>query len=72
MPLYEFHCGSCGRRFESLVRLGKEKDVCCEVCNSQDVRKIPSSFGIGGGGGRLKTSSSGCSTCSNQSCSTCN
>ena len=71
MPLYEFLCGSCGNRFESLVRLGKEKEVCCDVCKSNDVRKLVSSFGIGGSGNRLKASSSGCSTCSSHSCSTC-
>jgi putative FmdB family regulatory protein len=71
MPIYEFVCRKCGRRFESLVRLGGEKEVACPECGAADVQKLLSSFGIGGGGSRLKTASSSCTTCSTKSCSTC-
>jgi putative FmdB family regulatory protein len=71
MPIYEYLCGDCGRRFEALVRIGKEGDVRCEACLGPNVRKLLSSFGIGGGGGRLKESSGGCSTCHGHSCATC-
>jgi putative FmdB family regulatory protein len=71
MPLYEFLCRACGRRFEALVRLGKEDGVRCEACESPEVRKLVSAFGIGGGAGRLKESSGSCSSCHSHSCSTC-
>jgi putative FmdB family regulatory protein len=71
MPLYEFSCKKCGQRFESLVTVGKEKDVVCAKCGSADVEKMVSCFGIGGGSSRLKASSSSCTTCSTGSCSTC-
>lgn len=71
MPIYEYLCRACGCRFEALVRIGKEGDVRCEACQSPDVRKLLSSFGIGGGGSRLKGSSDGCSTCHGHSCATC-
>ncbi len=72
MPLYEFACKKCGKRFECLVAVGKEKDVVCAECGSADVRKMISGFGIGGGSSRLKaSSSSGCASCSSKSCSTC-
>ena len=71
MPLYEFCCQACRKKFEALVRLNGEKDVVCEACGSRDVRKLFSGFGIGGGSSRIKGSSSGCSTCSSHSCSTC-
>lgn len=71
MPIYEFVCGKCGREFETLVRLGGEKGVCCPECGSADVQKLISAFGIGGGSSRLKTASSSCTTCSSKSCSTC-
>ncbi|MBN2199188.1 MAG: zinc ribbon domain-containing protein [Candidatus Aminicenantes bacterium] len=71
MPLYEFSCRRCGCRFESLVRLGEEKNVRCRSCQSEDVEKLLSSFGIGGGRSRLTTSSSSCGTCTSKSCSTC-
>jgi putative FmdB family regulatory protein len=71
MPIYEFICRKCGRHFESLVRLGGEKGVCCPGCGAADIKKLISAFGIGGGGSRLKTASSSCTTCSSKSCSTC-
>jgi putative FmdB family regulatory protein len=71
MPLYEFACKACGKRFEVLVRLGQEKSVCCEACGSKDLEKLFSPFGIGGGGSRIKTSSASCSSCSSKSCATC-
>jgi putative FmdB family regulatory protein len=71
MPIYEFICGKCGRKFETLVRLGGEKGVCCPECGSAAVQKLLSAFGIGGGSSRLKTATSSCTTCSSKSCSTC-
>jgi len=71
MPLYEFKCRACGRRFEALVRIGRENEVCCAGCGGRDVRKLVSAFGIGGAASRLKSSGSGCATCSSSSCSTC-
>jgi len=71
MPLYEFGCKTCGKRFERLVAAGKEKDVVCDACGSADVRKMISCFGIGGGSSRIKASSSSCTSCSSKSCSTC-
>ncbi|MBM3296471.1 MAG: zinc ribbon domain-containing protein [Candidatus Aminicenantes bacterium] len=71
MPLYEFSCRQCGCRFEALVRLGEEKSVLCRSCQSRDVEKLFSSFGIGGGSSRLVSSSSSCGTCTSKSCGTC-
>lgn len=71
MPLYEYECQKCGRRFESLVPAGREKDVACVECGAADVRKMISCFGIGGGSSRIKASSSSCTSCSTKSCGTC-
>jgi len=71
MPLYEFKCQACGRRFEALVRIGGENGVCCLACGGREVNKLVSGFGIGGGASRLKSTGSGCATCSSSSCSTC-
>jgi putative FmdB family regulatory protein len=71
MPIYEFVCGKCGHRFESLVRMGGEKGVCCPECGAAEVKKLISAFGIGGGGSRIKNASSSCGTCSTHSCGTC-
>ncbi len=71
MPIYEFACRKCGRRFECLVPMGRETEAACPDCGAKEARKMLSSFGIGGGASRLKQSSSGCTTCSTKSCSTC-
>ncbi|MFZ2054171.1 MAG: zinc ribbon domain-containing protein [Candidatus Aminicenantales bacterium] len=71
MPIYEFICQKCGHQFEALVPLGGEKGVSCPECRNSGVQKLFSSFGIGGGGSRLKTASSSCTSCSSKSCSTC-
>jgi putative FmdB family regulatory protein len=71
MPIYEYLCEKCARRFECLVQGGRDKDVVCPDCGAPEPRKLISSFGIGGGSSRIKASSSGCTSCSTKSCSTC-
>jgi putative FmdB family regulatory protein len=73
MPLYEFLCRACGRRFERLVRIGREGEVRCAACGCPDIQKLFSTFGIHGAEKAVSLSSSakGCATCSSKSCSTC-
>ncbi|TDB39690.1 MAG: zinc ribbon domain-containing protein [Actinobacteria bacterium] len=45
VPTYELRCADCGNRFERfLLRLIRESDKVCPVCESQNV-----SAGVGGG-----------------------
>jgi len=45
MPLYEYACRSCGRRFEVLQRVGEgSADVRCPACGAADVAKQFSTF----------------------------
>lgn len=71
MPIYEFLCKKCGAHFEALVAIGGEKNVSCKDCGTNALEKLISSFGIGGGSSKLKTSSSACNTCSASSCDSC-
>jgi putative FmdB family regulatory protein len=71
MPIYEYVCKKCARRFECLVQGGRDKEVVCPDCGATEPQKLISGFGIGGGSSRIKSSSSGCTTCSTKSCSTC-
>ncbi|MCU0244697.1 MAG: zinc ribbon domain-containing protein [Acidobacteria bacterium] len=36
MPLYEYKCRKCGKRFERLVSPGKDKDIACDACGSPE------------------------------------
>lgn len=42
MPIYEYACRECGRRFETLVRSGSEP--ACPACGSQALDKQLSVF----------------------------
>jgi putative FmdB family regulatory protein len=45
VPIYEFECRSCGRRFEELVgsHVGLETaDVRCPECGSAELERLPS------------------------------
>ncbi len=55
MPIYEFACAPCGKKFEDLIlRKSDEAEVKCPACGSQDVSRqmsAPAAVGGGGGGG---------------------
>jgi putative FmdB family regulatory protein len=45
MPLYEYSCRGCGRRFEVLQRVGADHNgVACPGCGSEEVAKQFSTF----------------------------
>jgi len=41
MPLYEFHCGKCGQRFEQLVKLHETPS--CPACGAAGPERLFSS-----------------------------
>jgi putative FmdB family regulatory protein len=49
MPLFEYQCKTCGRRFEKLVFGSSSASITCPTCQSQEVQKQFSTFGFGGG-----------------------
>ena len=51
MPLYEYTCSACGRRFERLVYNSSPATPACPTCHSRDVEKQYSSFGFGASSG---------------------
>jgi putative FmdB family regulatory protein len=45
MPIYEYHCKSCGHTFQLLQRMGADaKDVTCPACSSHLVDRLLSCF----------------------------
>jgi putative FmdB family regulatory protein len=62
MPLYEYRCTSCGRRFEALVSVRAASTPACPSCDSDSVEKQYSTFGFGnrsGGSGHVPVTFSG-------------
>jgi putative FmdB family regulatory protein len=50
MPIYEYQCDVCGRRFERLVRpvsAGPSLDApCCPTCGSRALQQLSSPFAV--------------------------
>ncbi|SHH10889.1 putative regulatory protein, FmdB family [Thermosyntropha lipolytica DSM 11003] len=66
MPIYEFKCAACGKKFDLLLSLKeRDKKVKCPECSSDQVERQLSSFFAPGAGGASCTASScaGCSGC---------
>ena len=69
MPIFEYTCQDCGEEFEAFVS-GSNSDVYCTKCNSRNIKKRFSVFGMKGVE-KQTSSGSSCTTCSTSSCSTC-
>ncbi len=51
MPLYEYRCQKCGKRFELLRRIkDADSDLECPDCRSANVERLLSTFAAGGCG----------------------
>ena len=46
MPLYEYRCDACGRRFEKIQKFSDAPPETCELCGKGPVRKLMSSPAI--------------------------
>ena len=73
MPLYEFACDDCGRKFEELFRsMTERRRPHCPKCKSGNVHKLFSTFSPAGGDpGKGRGGGDGCATCHSGSCATC-
>lgn len=50
MPMYDFRCRECERKFEELVRYDQKQAVRCPHCGGQ-AQELVSGFAVSGGGG---------------------
>jgi len=49
MPIYSYICKNCGEGFDLLVGVtSDDTELKCKKCKSNDVKKIISSFSVGG------------------------
>ncbi|XUX01040.1 MAG: zinc ribbon domain-containing protein [Dehalogenimonas sp.] len=59
MPIYEYKCKKCTKRFELLRRFSDTAEVTCPKCGSTETERKISSFSCGSSG----TGSRGGSSC---------
>ncbi|MGE5599671.1 MAG: FmdB family zinc ribbon protein [Bacteroidota bacterium] len=70
VPIYEFFCASCQRRFEELCPMGTDCQRPCPSCGKPG-RKMVSAFAFRSGGEGGSGGASGCSGCHGGSCASC-
>lgn len=68
MPIYEYECADCGRKFEVLVKIGEKNPPLCPGCGKNRTYRLFSVFGFKSEG---RTSSSSCASCTATSCNGC-
>ena len=72
MPIYEFRCNTCRKKFEELVT-SREAKVHCPKCKKQDVTRLMSAFSVKSSGSSRAGASSGksCAGCRSKKCGSC-
>lgn len=72
MPIYDFQCNQCNTKFDEYFRSASEqKKLFCPSCQSNNVQKIFSVFGMSVGGSSDSTSASSCGSCTASTCAGC-
>lgn len=63
MPIFEYRCQICGEKFDKLVRDSTDSsEIRCPKCQSQEVKRLVSLFGMGGAGSFASQESSSCTS----------
>lgn len=72
MPVYEYECQECGRRFDALRSMSQaDAPIACQGCESQNTSRALSVFFASSGGKVIAGGNGGCGSCSGGSCSSC-
>ena len=76
MPIYEYECEGCGKKFEVRQSIGQDgSELQCPSCGASSPRRVFSCFvsSVAGDFGDYSFSGGGssCSTCSSGNCASC-
>lgn len=71
MPIYEFVCKPCDKRFEILTTFSRASEAKCPTCGSGNITRVMSAFAARTGGSNGSSSGGGCAGCAAGHCSTC-
>jgi putative FmdB family regulatory protein len=67
MPLYEYLCRACDRKFEAYLRAWGDK-ARCPACQGDAVERLLSAFAVGGAGERAPSAAAGGGSCCGGGC----
>ncbi|MEW6440766.1 MAG: zinc ribbon domain-containing protein [bacterium] len=71
MPIFEYHCRSCDKKFEKLV-LRRDMQVQCPQCRADEVERLISVCSFGSADRSVRPASqSNCGSCHASSCTSC-
>ncbi|RMD76360.1 MAG: zinc ribbon domain-containing protein [Lentisphaerae bacterium] len=71
MPIFEYHCDSCGHHFELIVKLEERDQMKCPQCGKPAQRQL-SAFSVGSSQSRVSPCESGqCQMDAAGNCSPC-
>jgi len=72
MPVYDYECRACERKFEIRRRITEPRDdVCCPECQGTDIAQIMGTFMALGLSSKRSSGGGSCSDCGRGSCSGC-
>jgi putative FmdB family regulatory protein len=74
VPLYEYVCLDCEKKFDSIRSAATCDSAECEGCGSRHTRRLLSRFvahSKGGGGSRAMSGGAGCGGCGGGHCGSC-
>lgn len=64
MPIFEYRCEACGKVFDVLVKSSeRDQEQRCPQCQSEKVKKVFSTFGVGSSGSSKPCGSSSTTPC---------
>ena len=72
MPIYEYVCQECEKRFDALRSMSEaDKAIACVKCGSDRTSRAISVFFAQSGGKVVAGNNGGCGSCAGGSCSSC-
>ncbi|MGQ9554386.1 MAG: FmdB family zinc ribbon protein [Anaerolineae bacterium] len=72
MPLYEYQCLDCSRKFEQLRSASNADNASCDVCGGNHTRRLLSRFAAHSkGNGSSRALGGGCGSCGGGHCASC-
>jgi len=72
MPIYEYQCDKCGKKFEAMRPSASADDaIPCGKCSSQKTKRIMSTFFARNSVGSISGMDKSCGSCTGGSCADC-